>query len=333
MNQTVADTPTAAQQIRDAKADRESGVAEALKTMGKSGFVVGEVEIITPSIAAEYLKNNEGNRQVMQSRVKEYATEIKSGRWRHTHQGIAFDRQGNILDGQHRLSAIVRAGVPVRMAVYRDQDRENFDKIDTGYNRGNKDQYTLRGGVHTKNATKIVGIARAMLCAGTKGVRFIKGKNQLNRVVAEYAMKHEDLINKFWEAARKSLCKNSGWIAAFLNCAIHYEDKEDFIFEELKRVAEREFKGPNDPIKHLDKYLMRASQPKSGNSAAQSYIVYRYALNAIRKSIRGEGCNQLSPTTRDFENNERNSFLFSVISPEEAVSAAREVAKDKYFID
>lgn len=73
---------------------------------------------ITPDMAREMLdKNMENNRRVNHDAVRRYARIMKAGGWNLTHQGIAFDEQDRLIDGQHRLQAIVLANVPVEMMV------------------------------------------------------------------------------------------------------------------------------------------------------------------------------------------------------------------------
>lgn len=76
-------------------------------------------ELITPEKAKQYLESNTHNRALRKALVEIYAKDIANGRWRATHQGIAFSSDGRLLDGQHRLAAIVQAMVPVQMLVAR----------------------------------------------------------------------------------------------------------------------------------------------------------------------------------------------------------------------
>lgn len=79
------------------------------------------VEHITPKLALAYLaKNLKRNRPVSAATVASYTAEMQHGHWLLTHQGIAFDDAGHLIDGQHRLHAIVKSGVTVDMAVTRD---------------------------------------------------------------------------------------------------------------------------------------------------------------------------------------------------------------------
>jgi len=77
-----------------------------------------QVITVTPDMAREWLaKNMKHNRPVMKNTVHGYARQMRNGTWNLTHQGIAFDENGELIDGQHRLSAIVEANIPVKMNV------------------------------------------------------------------------------------------------------------------------------------------------------------------------------------------------------------------------
>ena len=72
---------------------------------------------ISPALAKQWLEHNRGNRSVNRSKVKQMARDIKEGHWDSTHQGIAIAADGTLIDGQHRLLAIVEAGKSVKMNV------------------------------------------------------------------------------------------------------------------------------------------------------------------------------------------------------------------------
>jgi hypothetical protein len=70
-------------------------------------------------------------------RVAGYAKEMVAGRWRLTHQGVALDPQGRLLDGQHRLRAVIEAdlsqpGITVPMLVTSGIPRDTFAVMDSG---------------------------------------------------------------------------------------------------------------------------------------------------------------------------------------------------------
>jgi hypothetical protein len=102
-------------------------------------------ETITPEQAAKWLHPtiNRDNRDVRDSHVAALAQQIMDGNWQVTHQGIAFATSGRLLDGQHRLNAIVRAGVAVPMQVSRGMNEEAFKVTDCGLKRAAYDRIHL----------------------------------------------------------------------------------------------------------------------------------------------------------------------------------------------
>ena len=80
------------------------------------------VEIITPSEAQAYLNNNAKHRPIKDKKVAEYMEEMREGHWKLNGKTICFDRNGRLLNGQHRLSAVVRSGVSLTTVVVRGLD-------------------------------------------------------------------------------------------------------------------------------------------------------------------------------------------------------------------
>jgi len=87
---------------------------------------------ITPDLAAEFLKQNTGNRAIRKTAVQQYADDLLRGNWKLTHQGVAFSSSGRLLDRQHRLSAIVKAGISAQMVVALDVPADAYLVMDRG---------------------------------------------------------------------------------------------------------------------------------------------------------------------------------------------------------
>lgn len=117
-------------------------------------------EFVTPELALEWLANNQNNRNLRQSDVDYLRDCILSGTWRTTHQGIAFYEDGTLADGQHRLHAIVDAGIGVYVNVTRGLPMENADAIDRGIPRNNRDHLHFRG---VKSDTRRVAACVCMI--------------------------------------------------------------------------------------------------------------------------------------------------------------------------
>lgn len=95
-----------------------------------------ETVTITPADAKEWLHNSRfENRRLDDRIVNKIRRDIKKGKWLFDGSPIRFDRDGNVLDGQHRLQAIINAGTAVESVVVRDLPKEAINTIDTGKSR------------------------------------------------------------------------------------------------------------------------------------------------------------------------------------------------------
>ncbi len=90
-----------------------------------------EIRMVTPEMAREMLLNNV-NRPVIPTNLRVLVGAISRGEWRTTHQGIAFDKHGNLVDGQHRLLACIATGIPITVEVTFGLDPEDRDAMDGG---------------------------------------------------------------------------------------------------------------------------------------------------------------------------------------------------------
>lgn len=93
------------------------------------------VEQIDPATARRYLGANRDNRKVKRGRVATYARQMTQGQWLVTGDPVRFDADGRLLDGQHRLLAIVESETTQTMVVIRDLPPESFQVIDSGLPR------------------------------------------------------------------------------------------------------------------------------------------------------------------------------------------------------
>ena len=142
---------------------------------------------ITPATAAEWLKTNTKNRKLRRASVDMYQTDIKNGSWLTTHQGIAFGESGRLLDGQHRLEAVVRALRPVVMLVSTGWPEgaklKTMDCVDRGAARSLADQLGVQHGM--ADAGMIAKIGNAIIRHCVAG-RTKASTAQLLEVVALY---------------------------------------------------------------------------------------------------------------------------------------------------
>lgn len=151
------------------------------------GNVVHRYIDITPDMARRWLQTNFRNRPVSDDVVKAYARDMANGVWQPTHQGIAFNDRDELIDGQHRLLAIIQAkGGPtgsVRMMVTFNlpakiggQQMTTMDCVDRGRTRSVADQLKIQHGLPQGGQIAQVASALAHLCVGERMRRLSVGQ-------------------------------------------------------------------------------------------------------------------------------------------------------------
>lgn len=106
--------------------------------------------LVTPDLAKRTLEFSKiANRRINPVRVKYFVRLLKQGQFMCTHQGIALDGDGNILDGRHRLTAIVESKCSVYMMVSKGVPTETMSVIDCNQPRTLLNRLSISGNLST----------------------------------------------------------------------------------------------------------------------------------------------------------------------------------------
>lgn len=106
------------------------------------------------------------NRKASERIVAEYASEMLAGRWVLSHQGLAFNARGDLVDGGHRLRAVRLAAetnpdIVVPFLVSFNVPDEATMAMDVGKRRLPSDFLTMDG---ETNTTSLAGVIRMAFC-------------------------------------------------------------------------------------------------------------------------------------------------------------------------
>jgi len=104
-----------------------------------------ELVQVTPDMARNMLASNPINRRISERAVSDLSKAILNNDWQITHQGIAFYDDGSLADGQHRLTAVVKANVPVHMMITKGLAKDAAMSIDSGRRRSLIDGVKISG--------------------------------------------------------------------------------------------------------------------------------------------------------------------------------------------
>lgn len=244
-------------------------------------------ERIDPDTAARWLENhNKHNRPLSKLHVKTLATDLSEHRWRVTHQGVAFDWNGDLVDGQHRLQAIVESGVPATLQVTRNVDPKVFEVIDQ-HRKRTAGQILAMEGI-TRDAPRFAAMARALLMA-----RF--GRSRVTQTEAvEFALTNREHFEKFLAVSRKftpaagaafALASMWGWKIAE---------------PAAERLLSLTFTGETDPMKAL--YKASESQfPRLGQGDTGLKERFAITMNCLAAVAEGRGMKVTRKSAPDYE--------------------------------
>lgn len=186
--------------------------------------------MLTPEIAEEWLGTMPGyQRKASAVVVAEYAKDMADGRWvANTGDAIRFNRQGQMIDGQHRCMAVVESGVPIPVILIEGLDDEVFMVLDKGRKR------TAADSIGGKNANVRAAIAKAII-ALDNGVpaASIVGGNQSSRKnpisateAAEVAMLHDKSVSRILKCFMLFKSANRGrFSSAVATCLAAYVEE------------------------------------------------------------------------------------------------------------
>jgi hypothetical protein len=143
------------------------------------------VEVISPEKAKKYLAQNTSNRSLRRSLVSRYAKDMKSGNWKLTHQGLAFNAHGVLLDGQHRLAAVVESGLSVEMLVTRGVESGTQLVMDDHAKRSASDALTLDHGYRI-TALQVAVVRAAVELNGPAFISVRQTKTELSGLIKQF---------------------------------------------------------------------------------------------------------------------------------------------------
>jgi hypothetical protein len=117
---------------------------------------------IGPEDAAKLLTLNKDNRKINKGHIDFLVREIQLGNFKETGDTIKISSTGRLLDGQHRLNAIIKSGKTVPISFAEGLDDDTFTVIDTGKNRTGADILSLQNNKHPNEMSATIRLIVAL---------------------------------------------------------------------------------------------------------------------------------------------------------------------------
>lgn len=244
--------------------------------------------LITPEMAKEFLANNPINRNIRNKRLAKYCDAIKKGEWTLSPSPISFSKDGRLLDGQHRLTAIVLTGIPVKMVVaYGVSDDAVFDK---GAERTTGDSLYMRGLIDKKVSSHgYIAIVKAYF---TLLLNKDPSDEEIGKFINEY---EEEILDTYKMSSVKQngsdnkVCRKAAVQAGILGavlCGVDYNT-----IERLCRIANSGF--PDSKADYAA--LVLRKKVAFLKTTTERKILALYTQTALRDFIKG------LPRTREYK--------------------------------
>ena len=241
------------------------------------GQIETHIEMIDPETAQCYLNSMVDNRKKIKGAIDEYAQSMRDLEWLLSHQGIAFDDQGRLIDGQNRLLAIIATGIAIPMMVTTGLIVDCFKVVDAGRGRKLSQAMHIR---KIKNSIECSSIVRTILIYKLSKCTSLQFSPKVtNTVGLDYYYSHTDLIREAIPWAKKFVEYGSGTRATggFIYYVLATIDKdlaEDFLTKLVMGVGLEE----NSPIvKHRCEMetLRRKNDGKFPHRNDQANLIFR----------------------------------------------------------
>ncbi len=198
--------------------------------MPKSNF-----EIITPDRAKDYLSKMVSNRPLNDRNLQAQINLINTGQFMNTGESIKFSWEDKLIDGQHRLMAIIKTGKKQEMLVVRDLDPAAFAHIDTGRTRKTSDVLGIEG---ITNPARIGAMAKFIM-SFQRGQFVAAAKNDMrlakritHQDALEFVLKHKDSLYEsyLYGYNKNNKVTNGNLLSSFhyIFKAIHESQADDF---------------------------------------------------------------------------------------------------------
>jgi hypothetical protein len=245
---------------------------------------------ITPDIAREWLDSMAPNRKISRTNLDNLIKAMESGRWHMDGSPIKFNRGGQLIDGQHRLQAIIETGMPQKFLVVWGVDETAMTTLDTGKSRSRGDVLLI----HDPTITDVNNVAAAttMMLRWHLGARNNNLRNEYvsNDQVVQFYDQHKDEIRAAARHGKKlNVAMGAGSQQAFGLCywlfsEIEADDAEFF----WDRLTDGQGLELGNPIYALRELLRREAVSASTRDKMRADVVIALTIKAWNAYRDGE---------------------------------------------
>ena len=253
---------------------------------------------VSPELAASWLLRNTGNRPVKQDAVDAWAREMTAGAWRLTNQGIGFDTNGVLIDGQNRLLAVVKSHTTQPFYVAVNLEPEAMTVVDTGVKRSVADVLAISGDalVPAGGSLTLISAAAKIGVLMQQGAINSRSMKLTSTEILAWISEHGEIAEFTRRASSmRRQSHTSPAILAYCMWRLAQVD-EEAAAEFFDDWREMRTSGSGDPVSALIGRLMSAKDSRENLSRAMVISLVFRAWNARRS---GKTLKRIPVSSRD----------------------------------
>lgn len=257
---------------------------------------------IHPALAEVMLQLNTDNRPLNSRTVTRYAQDMEAGAWKPVSQGIGFDVNGRLTNGQHRLAAIVKSQTTLPFAIFTGLPEESFAHEDQGRTRTVGDLIAVS---HPEKANRL--ILGSTLTSMLKGLHDVEvSKTDILDAVGVLSPIVEPLVSVL---SKNPLARRAPLIAAFANAARTTDPcagprgnrRYDLVEAAAQRLGNTMFSSVGDPMRALHARLLRNDKEgRASGTKLSGPAIYAISVSALRAALAAKNLAKVEATTVDW---------------------------------
>ena len=165
-----------------------------LKKMIDHSKITCQIESIDQQLAEKYLERNfKSNRLLKKRTLDSLVLDMKNDDFHLGWDCIAFNEEGELVNGQHRLNAVAKAGKTFNFIVLRNVKHETINHFDQGNKRSQSDRITVSGTrIHRKACCCIVAAMRSYEDPNEGGSLY--SRERYDYLIKYHFKKHSDFF-------------------------------------------------------------------------------------------------------------------------------------------
>ena len=252
--------------------------------------------------ASELLATSPGNRPIRKSVVRRYAKEMQMNTWPLTPEPIVINERGQLVNGHHRLHAVILSGCTVEFFLADGFEHKHVQKLDGGQTRTLGDRFyayntdrTVKRLVngHPSKAKQVASIASFIynMLVGEKN----PSVEEATRIVRHFSDSIDVVLGSL---SADPLMRKASIFSAFVVAHCYAETKvaQNSVINLMEATKSGEMLERGEPGYTLRGYYLGIKKPRGKKGAASTdsqWIIFIKTLRAIQAEQEGERITKL----------------------------------------